>query len=164
MEMTGLDVQNERVLEVAGIVTDLEFKELSQFHSVVYQSPELLAKMDNWNQTHHSQSGLLALVPNAPKEAQVEQALIDWMQPFFKDQKAILSGNSIAQDRKFIDAQFAKFADKLHYRMLDVSSYKIMFENKFQQKFKKADKHRAIDDIRESIAELQFYLSFFKIP
>lgn len=75
-------------------------------------------------------------------------------------QKIVLAGNTIGQDRKFIDVWMPEFASLLHYRMLDVSSFKIIFEQLYNKRFKKQKKHRAVDDILESIAELKYYMQF----
>ena len=161
MEMTGLDVTKERVLEVAAIVTDTHFQPLDQYEQVVFQPPELLAAMDDWNQKHHGESGLLAKVPSGRPEAQVDEDLYQFVKKNF-DERPILAGNSIGQDRLFIDKYFQKFAASLHYRMLDVTSWKVIFENIYQKKFQKQDRHRALDDIQESIDELRFYMGFVK--
>ncbi len=161
MEMTGLDVSKERVLEVAVIVTDMKLEPLAQYEQVVFQDPELLAAMDDWNQKHHGGSGLLAKVPFGKPEAEVDEDLYQLVKQNF-DERPVIAGNSIGQDRLFIDKYFKKFSASLHYRMLDVTSWKLVFENIYQKKFPKQDRHRALDDIQESIDELKFYLSFVK--
>ncbi|MES2614675.1 MAG: exonuclease domain-containing protein [Bdellovibrionota bacterium] len=90
----------------------------------------------------------------------MEDQVREIIQKYSPKEKAILAGNSIGQDRKFIDIWMPKLAQTLHYRMLDVSSFKIVFEGIYNQKFEKQKKHRAVDDILESIAELEYYLSF----
>jgi len=163
LEMTGLDVQKERIIEVAGLITDFELKPISEFHSVVYQDASLLEQMDDWNQKQHSSSGLVGLISKAPKEEIVEANLISWCSDHFDaNEPIILAGNSIWQDRRFLEAYFIKFSQRLHYRMLDVSSWKLHFLNK-KIEFKKSDTHRAVDDIKESIEEYKFYLSHLKI-
>lgn len=164
MEMSGLDVEKCRILEVAAIVTDGDFRELETYHSVVYQPPEVLAAMDEWCQKNHGASGLTAAVANGKPEALVEQELLGLIQRHFpaKD-RPVLCGNSIGQDRKFIDAYMPKLAERLHYRMLDVTSFKIVFRDRFKIEFEKKGSHRALDDIRESIGELNHYLSYVKI-
>lgn len=158
MEMTGLDVERERVIEVAAIVTDIEFKELDTYHAIVKQPGEFLARMDDWNKQHHGESGLTALVPNGRDPADVEQDLLRLIAKHFGE-PAVLAGNSIGQDRLFINRYFPKLAAKLHYRMLDVTAWKIMFNARYGIKYEKKNSHRAVDDIRESIAELALYLS-----
>lgn len=168
MEMTGLDVNKEVIIEVACIVTDLNFRELASFETVVKQPQSYLDNMDAWNTEHHGKSGLTAKVPEGMEPDMVEAKLIDLIDKYFPESKTdpkkrpIMAGNSIAQDRLFIDKYFKKLAARLHYRMVDVSSFKVVMTNKFDVEYKKQNSHRALDDIRESIGELRFYLDFFK--
>lgn len=168
MEMSGLDVNKEVILEVACIVTDMNFRELDVFETVVKQPQTYLDNMDAWNTEHHGKSGLTAKVPNGMEPDLVEAKLIDLIDKHFPLSKAdlkkrpILAGNSIMQDRLFIDKYFTKLSSRLHYRMVDVSSFKIILNNKFDLTYKKSNSHRALDDIRESIGELRFYLDQIK--
>ncbi|KHD87656.1 MAG: oligoribonuclease [Bdellovibrio sp. ArHS] len=159
MEMTGLDVEKEVIIEVAAIVTDLNFKELETFETVVKQPQKYLDSMDAWNTEHHKKSGLTAKVPFGMDPDQVEAKLVDMVKKHFPDPKdrPILAGNSIMQDRLFIDKYMKDLAGRLHYRMVDVSSWKVIINNKFNYIYQKANKHRALDDIRESIQELRAY-------
>jgi oligoribonuclease len=118
--------------------------------------------MDQWNREHHGASGLTAAVPNGKPPALVENELIELVNRHFQGEPAILCGNSIAQDRLFINHHFPNLSQKLHYRMLDVTAWKVVFQNLLSIKFDKRNTHRAIDDIRESIAELRHYLSFIQ--
>ena len=169
MEMSGLDVNKEVVIEVACIVTDLNFRELECFETVVKQPQSYLDNMDAWNKEHHGKSGLTAKVPFGMEPDMVEAKLIDIIDKHFPESKTdlkkrpILAGNSIMQDRVFIDKYFKKLAARLHYRMVDVSSYKVIITNKFEIEYKKQNSHRALDDIRESIGELRFYLDNFVV-
>lgn len=164
MEMTGLDVNKEVIIEVACIVTDLNFKELECFETVVKQPQHYLDAMDAWNTEHHGKSGLTAKVPHGMEPDTAEYHLLSIIDRHFpewktdKKFKPILAGNSITQDRLFIDKYFTKLSERLHYRMLDVSSWKIIFNNKFDKMYRKQNAHRALDDIRESIGELRYYL------
>lgn len=162
--MTGLSVDTEVIIETAAIVTDAQFKELSTFEAVVKQPQIYLDRMDDWNKKHHSESGLVAKIPNGRDPLDVQTDLSQLVTEFFPNKKAkpILAGNSIGQDRLFINKYFPDFAQQLHYRMLDVTSWKIIFNSR-NIEFKKKNKHRALDDIRESIEELKFYISHFKI-
>ena len=162
MEMTGLDVETEVVIEVAAIITDLSFNILDTYEAVVKQDQKYLDAMDEWNQTHHSQSGLLKKIPSGLEPHVVEYQLMDLVRKHFPNSKdrPILAGNSIAQDRLFIEKYFENFAGMLHYRMLDVSSWKIIFQKRYQYAVEKANSHRALDDIKESIEELKTYLRF----
>lgn len=168
MEMTGLDVNKEVIIEVACIVTDMNFRELDCFETVVKQPQSYLNNMDAWNTEHHGKSGLTAKVPDGMDPEFVEAKLIDMVNKHFPDsqrdlkKRPIMAGNSIMQDRLFIDKYFKKLAARLHYRMVDVSSYKVVLNNKFNVEYRKQNSHRALDDIRESIGELRFYIDFFK--
>jgi oligoribonuclease len=162
MEMTGLNVETEVPIELAAIVTDIDFKELETYHAVIKQPAEVLARMDDWNTRHHGESGLAALVPNGTPIATVDSEMTMLIARHFSE-PAIIAGNSIGQDRAFINRYLPGLAAKLHYRMLDVTSWKILMNQRFQLKYEKKNAHRAIGDIRESIAEMSFYLSHVKI-
>lgn len=164
LEMTGLQVERDVIIEVAALVTDLNFSEIACYEAVVRQPQTALDQMDAWNQEHHKASGLLAKVPLGKEPNLVERELVELTRLHFQDPKSkpILAGNSISQDRAFIDKYFKDLASLLHYRMLDVTAWKIIFQNKLKKEFKKKQEHRALDDIRESIEELKFYLSFVK--
>ena len=164
MEMSGLNPEKERILEVALVITNTKFEVLETYETIVYQDKSILNSMDDWCTKHHGESGLTAKVQHGAKEAVVEEHLISLFKKYDPKGNCILAGNSIGQDRKFIDKWMPKFAQCLHYRMLDVSSFKIVFENIYNKKFEKAKKHRAIDDILESLAVLKYYLQFLNIP
>lgn len=159
MEMTGLDVEKEVIIEVAAVVTDLNFKELDTLETVVKQPQKYLQAMDAWNTEHHKKSGLTVKVPNGMEPDQVEAKLCDLVKKHFPDpkDKPVLAGNSIMQDRLFINKYMPEFAQMLHYRMVDVSSWKVIINNKFNYVYEKSNKHRALEDIRESIQELRHY-------
>jgi oligoribonuclease len=163
MEMTGLEVEQEVVIEVAMIVTSKDLKELDSYHAILNQPQEYIDNMDEWNQTHHEASGLLAKIPHGKLPRIVEQELVDFWKKNFGEEKAVLAGNTIGQDRLFINKYFKKFADCLHYRQLDVTSWKIIFNNVYNLKFEKETNHRALDDVRESIAELMYYMQFISL-
>lgn len=164
LEMTGLDVNKETIIEVGVIITDLDFQPLETYHTVVKQPESYLLAMDDWNKKHHGASGLLQEIPSGRDPAVVEAELIALSDRHFRgEERAVLAGNSIAQDRLFITKYFPKFNDKLHYRMLDVTAWKIMMKSKFNIAFTKGRAHRSIQDIEESIKELKHYLSFIKI-
>jgi len=157
LEMTGLDVEKEVVIEAAAIVTDLQLAELDTYETVVRQPQSYLDAMDDWNREHHGASGLTARVPTGREPSAVEDDLLALAAKHFTA-PAVLAGNSIAQDRLFINRGFPRLAAKLHYRMLDVTSWKVILSARFGLQFEKKKAHRALDDIRESIAELRFYL------
>ncbi len=167
LEMTGLDIEKEVVIECAVIVTDYKFQVLETYETVVNQPKTYLDRMDDWNRDHHGKSGLTAKVAFGKTPEQVEEDLLNilnrhWPRIEKKEDKPILAGNSIGQDRLFLDKYFKKFASKLHYRMLDVSSWKIIFNNKYNLKYDKKNSHRALTDIQESIEELKYYMSHFE--
>ncbi len=162
MEMTGLDFQKNRILEAAIIITDFNFKTLVQKDFIIFQNDSELNKMDEWCLNHHTKSGLLSKIKSGKKEQEVEQKFIEICQPYLTENKIVIAGNSISQDKKFIERWWPEFSKLLHYRVLDVSSFKIIFENKWNKKFEKKKNHRALDDIQESIGELKFYLDFVR--
>lgn len=165
MEMSGLEVSQCRILEVAAIVTDKDLKPLETYEAIVFQETAVLAAMDAWCTENHGKSGLTAAVATGKQESLVESELLALVNRHFKpEDRPILCGNSIGQDRKFIDAYMPALAKRLHYRMLDVTSLKIVFESSFGIAFKKKDAHRALGDIEESIAELKHYLGFVQKP
>lgn len=164
MEMTGLDVTKEVPIEVGAIVTGWDLKPLEDYHAIIRQPQEFLDRMDDWNKKHHGESGLTASVPNGTPPEQVETELLALVDRHFAKDLVILAGNSIFQDRIFVTKYFARLTKRLHYRMLDVTSWKIALQAKLGVKFEKKNTHRAVDDIKESIAEFQFYLNHLKSP
>lgn len=164
LEMTGLDEKIHHILELGAVVTDVEFKPLAQFHKIVHQPQTVMDLMDDWCVKTHGASGLTEAVKTGTPLLQVEKELNEFLKPYFKsDQRIILCGNSISNDRRFIDAYMPDFSKKLHYRMIDVSSFKEVFRERYGVKVEKKNPHRAIDDILESIRELSVYLSYVKI-
>lgn len=159
LEMTGLDPETCHIIEVAAILTGLDMKPVFRFQEVVYQPPEVLAGMDEWNQTHHGASGLLDRIPHGKPLPEVQGMLIRACQDYRGEDGLILAGNSIHQDRRFIDRYMPGLSAMLHYRMLDVTAFKLVFESRFGLKFQKSNAHRALEDIEASMAELEFYLS-----
>jgi len=164
MEMTGLDPDRERVIEVATILTDGNLTEIATGPElVIHQSDEILAAMDDWNKKHHGGSGLVdrvraSTVSDAAAEAQTI-AFINAHVPA-KD-RPVLAGNSIHQDRRFIRRYMPALEKRLHYRMVDVSTIKELARRWFPELTAKVpvkkETHRALDDIRESIDELRWY-------
>jgi oligoribonuclease len=164
MEMTGLDVEKEVVIEVAAVITDAKLNPLDEYHAVVRQPQSYVDHMDDWNKRTHKASGLTDLIASGKDPADVENDLLKFTEKHFDaKERIILAGNSIGQDRLFVNKYFKRFAERLHYRMLDVTSFKIVFNNMFQISYaKKESRHRAIDDVKESINELKRYLEFVK--
>ncbi len=163
MEMTGLEVEKEVVIEVAMIATDLKFEAIDQYHAIIKQPQHLIDGMDDWNKKHHGDSGLIDKIPSGLEPNLVENEMLEFLDKHFLNEKVILAGNSIGQDRLFIDRYFKRFSERLHYRMLDVTSWKIIFNNIYNLQYKKKTAHRALDDILESIDELKFYLSHIQV-
>ncbi len=164
LEMTGLDVKKDRILEVAAIVTDLQFNTLETYESVVWQSPEVIAGMNAWCQKTHRESGLVDRIPHGKPLGEVEADLLALIHRHFAaDERIVLAGNSVSNDQAFLLEYCRKFAERLHYRVIDVSSFKQVFKSCYGVKVNKTNKHRAIDDILESIAELKHYLSFISV-
>jgi oligoribonuclease len=165
LEMTGLNDSVDRILEVAAVITDIDFKTLEELHRVVYQPPEVVQNMNDWCKKTHGESGLTAEIPKGTPLEKVEQEVLELIDRNFSHQdRIILAGNSIGNDRRFVDRYMPKMAERLHYRMVDVSSFKEVFREKYGLSFQKRNAHRAVGDIYESIRELAFYLSFVKIP
>lgn len=166
--MSGLDLESCRILEVAAIVTDVKMKELASYEAIVRQDQSVLDAMDKWCTRQHAESGLTAKVPDGTPEDQVETAVLGLINTHWKrGDTAVLCGNSIATDRDFIRKYWPRVAKRLHYRLLDVSSFKVILKARHGVNFEKTGNHRALDDVRESMAELQYYMSLFdpeKLP
>ncbi|MDO4760127.1 MAG: oligoribonuclease [Candidatus Saccharibacteria bacterium] len=164
LEMTGLSPEKDRILEVAAIATDFEFNEIVQFEAVVKVPEELMKERmvgEFWEKNTESRDALIAQNASGKGSAEVEKDLLEFVKTNFGEE-VYLAGNSIHQDRKFIDREWPELASKLHYRMLDVSAWKVYFENALGKKFVKRDMHRALDDINGSIEELKWYTTFLK--
>ncbi|HEX6462418.1 MAG TPA: oligoribonuclease [Candidatus Saccharimonadales bacterium] len=165
LEMTGLDSTKDRILEVAAIATDWQFQEFASLETVIHQPPRVLRTMDEWCKTQHGASGLTERVQQSKmNEKEAEQLLVELVAAHFdKDKKVILAGNSIHQDRKFIARYWPTLDAHLHYRMLDVSAWKVVFEGRYRRAFAKPEEHRALEDIRGSIDELKYYLGKVRV-
>lgn len=163
LEMTGLDPNQHVIIEIAAIVTDLQLENLASFHAIVFQPASELEKMDQWNRDTHGASGLLAQIPAGRPVDEVDRDLLAFVNAAFDDEPVVLAGNSIHQDRKFIDGQMPLLASRLHYRMIDVSSFKQVFRHLYAVEYPKENGHRALDDIQASINELRHYLQFVNI-
>jgi len=160
LEMTGLNHEEHVIIEFASIITDMHFRALDTYETVIYQPQSELDKMGEWCVKTHGDSGLTMKVRHGKPLDEVERVILEKLEQHFPEEAPILAGNSIYQDRRFIDRYMPLLSKKLHYRMLDVSSFKIMFMHKFNRGFAKKETHRALDDINESILELRFYLDF----
>ncbi len=162
LEMTGLDSQNDVIIEVAAEVTDFNFKTLASYEAVIYHDDMVLDRANEWAKAQHAKSGLTERVRTEGRdERDVVHELVGFIQAQFGDEPAVLAGNSIHNDRQFIKRWWPEVEDILHYRMLDVSAWKILMQAKYDVSFEKKEVHRAFDDIQASIAELQHYLAYF---
>ena len=169
LEMTGLDPVEDRILEVAAIATDWDFNEIATYEAAVKVNPRLLERRmkvgkDFWDANPEARDGLIAQnIDRGRSGSDVEDELLAFLDEHFDDGKPVLlGGNSIHQDRKFIANEWSKLDARLHYRMLDVSAWKVVFEGKFKKRFAKPEEHRALGDIRGSIMELKYYLGKVK--
>jgi oligoribonuclease len=163
LEMTGLDTSKHVILEVAAEVTDFDFKTLASYEAVISQPEEALKHMNEWVTTQHGLSGLIDRVRNEGREEDaVVHELVGFIKAEFGDEPAVLAGNSIHNDRNFIKKWWPEVDALLHYRMLDVSAFKVLMQGKYHYEYEKKDVHRAFDDIQASIAELQHYIEWFK--
>lgn len=160
LEMTGLSPEDDRILEVAAIATDWDMNEIDTFTAVVKVDEKLIRERmvgEFWEKNKESYDALVAQNKDGKPAAEVEQELLEFVEKNFGE-TVYLAGNSIHQDQKFIEREWPKLNAKLHYRQLDVSAWKIYFENALHRKFMKPENHRALDDIRGSIEELKWYL------
>ena len=162
LEMTGLDPDKDKIIEIAAIITDWNFKELAVYEAVVKQPATLLKQMDAWNQRQHAASGLLPKIAGGKSPKTVETELLKLLDKHF-DRPITLAGNSIHHDRRFIRRAWPKLEKRLHYRMLDVSAWKVVMMGKYDIEFRKSESHRALEDIRGSIEELKQYLDKFSL-
>lgn len=164
LEMTGLDEKADRILEVAAIVTDWDFNELGAYEGVVKNDMALLesrleANGAFWALHPETRASLVAQNQNGKSLEVIEDELLAFIAAHFEtDEIVLLGGNSIHMDRRFIAAQWPRLDARLYYRMLDVTAWKVVMEGKFGKRFAKPDAHRALEDIRGSILELQHYL------
>ena len=166
MEMTGLDPDNDRIIEIAVVVTDMHLNVLAEGPVfAIHQSDETLNKMDNWNKGTHGKSGLIDRVKaSTVTEADAEVALIAFLKNFVPANKSPMCGNTICQDRRFMARGMPKLEAFFHYRNLDVSTLKELcrrWKPELASGFKKHQKHTALADIIESVEELKYYREHF---
>ena len=161
-EMTGLNPEVERILEIAVVVTSPHLDvRIEGPVLVIHQSDELLGKMDAWNKGTHGRSGLIDKVKaSTTTEAQAEEELLQFLKKYVPKGKVPLCGNSIGQDRRFLARYMPRLEAFLHYRNVDVSTLKELakrWKPEAYSSFKKAQKHTALADVYESIDELAHY-------
>jgi oligoribonuclease len=166
LEMTGLDPDNDAIIEMATIVTDSQLNVLAEGPVIaVHQSDATLARMDEWNTRQHGGSGLTQRVRESRiSTAEAEQATLAFLEQWVPKGKSPICGNSICQDRRFLYRQMPKLEAYFHYRNLDVSTLKELaarWAPQIMEGFQKSGTHLALDDIRDSIAELRHYREHF---
>ena len=162
LEMTGLDPDTERILEIATIVTDSDLNILAEGPVFcIAQNDELLSAMDEWNQEHHAASGLLDRVrKEGVSERAAELGTLAFLKEWVAAGESPLCGNSIGKDRSFLVNYMRQLEEFLHYRNVDVSTVKELafrWRPDLADGVKKRNAHRAMDDIKESIKELEYY-------
>ena len=166
MEMTGLDPERERIIEVAVVVTEPDLTVVAEGPVLVIHQPNsLLDAMDSWNRSTHSKSGLTAKVKaSAMTEEQAQDELIAFLSQYVPAGKSPLCGNTVSQDRRFMFKYMPKLEQFFHYRTIDVSTLKELarrWKPELLKGFEKRSKHEALADIYESIDELKYYREVF---
>ncbi len=166
LEMTGLDPDTDLIIEIATIVTDKNLNIIAEGPVLaVHQSDEAIAAMDDWNQKHHGQSGLIDRIKASTiDDAEAERQTIEFLEKWVPANKSPICGNSICQDRRFLYRYMPKLEDYFHYRNLDVSTLKELANRwapELQKGFQKKSVHKALDDIIESIDEMKYYREHF---
>ena len=166
MEMSGLDPDNDKVLEIALIVTDKDLNLVEEGPVLVVHQPDaVLDAMDSWNKGTHGKSGLIDKVKASPlSEAEVELQVLAFMEKHVPKRTSPMCGNSICQDRRFLARHMPQLEAYFHYRNLDVSTLKELaarWRPELKDGFKKANSHTALADIQESIEELKYYREHF---
>ena len=175
LEMTGRVPGKDKILEVAAIATDWKFNKIAEYTGIVKVPEDLMKERmvgPFWEKNSESRDALIKQNDSGKAVEEIENELLKFIADNFAEQsipgdekgkgKIILAGNSIHQDRKFIDIEMPKLAERLHYRMLDVSAWKVYFEGALGKKFMKPEVHRALDDIEGSIEEMKWYLTYLK--
>ncbi|EOT7837136.1 oligoribonuclease [Pseudomonas aeruginosa] len=166
LEMTGLDPDRDVIIEMATIVTDSDLNTLAEGPVIaIHQPEEILAGMDEWNTRQHGQSGLTQRVRESTVSmAEAEAQTLAFLEQWVPRCSSPICGNSICQDRRFLYRHMPRLEGYFHYRNLDVSTLKELaarWAPQVRESFKKGNTHLALDDIRESIAELRHYRDHF---
>lgn len=168
LEMTGLDTDHDKIIEIATIVTDDHLNILAEGPVLaIHQSNQILNAMDEWNTRHHGQSGLLERVRRSQLTVEdAEKQTLDFLKKWVSPKSSPMCGNSICQDRRFMHRLMPELEQFFHYRHLDVSSVKELAKRwrpEIMSGLKKEASHLALDDIRDSIRELKYYREYFFI-
>jgi len=166
LEMTGLDPDNDRIIEMATIITDADLNIVSEGPVLaIHQEDHILEAMDEWNTRTHTASGLVERVRTSGyAETDAELLTLEFIRQHIPKNRSPLCGNSICQDRRFLHRNMPRLESYLHYRNLDVSSIKelvVRWRPGLSDGFHKNNTHQALDDIRESIDELRYYRECF---
>lgn len=166
LEMTGLEPEKDRIIEIATIVTDPQLNILAEGPVFAISQPKiLLDEMDAWNTKQHNQSGLVQRILDSNiTEQEAEKQTIEFLKSYVDKGKSPMCGNTICQDRRFLYKYMPDLAAYFHYRNLDVSTLKelaLRWKPAILNKFNKESKHLALNDIKDSIEELSFYRQFF---
>jgi len=165
LEMTGLDPEKERIIEIATLVTDSDLNILAEGPNLVISQPiEFLEGMDEWNQNQHGLSGLIEEVKNSNVTSQVaEIETLEFVSKYVGEKVSPMCGNTVSHDRRFLSRYMPRLESYFNYRHIDVSSFKevaVRWMNEAQV-YEKKGSHRALGDIKESVAELKFYKDLF---
>lgn len=175
LEMTGTDIEHDVILEAAAIATDWDFQEIGMIEAVIQQDETLMTSQmakavdvwsgkNFWDENPTARKALFEQNKSGSELEEVEASLMAFIDEHVSPKdKVYLAGNSIHNDRRFITKYMPLLDTKLHYRMLDVTAWKLVFENKFHKKFVLPKNHRAIEDIRRSIQELEYYLKHIQL-
>ena len=166
LEMTGLSPINDRIIEIATLVTDPELNIIAEGPNLaIKQNDEVLEAMDEWNQRHHGATGLIEKVRNSLiSESEAETRTIEFLERYSEKKASPMCGNSICQDRRFLANYMPTLEDFFHYRNLDVSSLKELarrWKPDILQGIEKLSRHAALDDVRDSVDELAYYRKTF---
>lgn len=166
LEMTGLDTENDQIIEIATVITDKDLHVLAEGPVfAIYQRDEVLNAMDQWNTTQHGQSGLLDRVRRSTiSEAEAEQETLAFLEQWVPPNTSPMCGNSICQDRRFLHRCMPELERYFHYRHIDVSTIKELaarWAPEILPGFTKQNAHLALEDIKDSIAELRYYREHF---
>ena len=161
LEMTGLDPEKERIIEIATIITDSNLTNVAESHNLVINQPkELIDGMDEWNTNQHGNSGLIKSVQQSSiSEQAAEIETLEFISKYVGNKKSPMCGNTVSHDRRFLAKYMPSLESYFHYRHVDVSSVKELISRWMNdaQTYDKKGSHRAMDDIKESINELKLY-------
>lgn len=162
LEMTGLNPEKDRIIEIATVVTNSDLVILAEGPVfAIHQSNDLLNEMDEWNTRHHHASGLVTRVQESViDEKTAEAATLDFLRIYTVEGKSPMCGNSIWQDRRFLSRYMPELEKYFHYRLIDVTTLKelaMRWAPRVYNGVQKESRHLALDDIRDSIAELRYY-------